>query len=505
MVHFRGVDITPADEEVSAARQPADGDDGLVDVGRATSRASSGRTVLPIPSSRPSRPRRSATSPAPRATRSRRCRTCRAWRARPSTGACSPCGARRLGDTRVYADGVYIPTLYHFGGLRSTVNAALVELARRSCPAATTSSTGAASAASSRSRRARRAPTASTASRSSTSSTPRGSSKAASASASPSAPPFASACSSSSCRYFLAERTRFEPKYWDYQLKLHLQSPPRATIIDLFFFGSDDELQVGLTDVNGGPFPRVRSAHLVPPRPVPLDSTASPAAPRSRHAVGRATTCPTASATTVGNGTYSNTDGQLGWALRAIYHLPLSRSLRLTAGLDYEGTRYNLDARQNPTGLYPRGRHRRLPRLHRRRITNEAVLIDHTDRLSPTTWRRSWRSPSRCSTSGSSIMPQFRLEAMTFVGTQERELQVGRDPARAAPGVRGSRCRRRVSLQASIGVYHQAPGSADLSRVFGNRRARARDSASTTSPASRSKRRRPCTSRRRASTRTCAT
>ena len=31
-----------------------------------------------------------------------------------------------LGDTRVYADGVYIPTLYHFGGLRSTVNAALV-------------------------------------------------------------------------------------------------------------------------------------------------------------------------------------------------------------------------------------------------------------------------------------------------------------------------------------------------------------------------------------------
>src|SRR5581483_264334 len=30
-------------------------------------------------------------------------------------------------DTRVYADGVFIPTLYHFGGLRSTVNSEIVQ------------------------------------------------------------------------------------------------------------------------------------------------------------------------------------------------------------------------------------------------------------------------------------------------------------------------------------------------------------------------------------------
>ena len=29
-------------------------------------------------------------------------------------------------DTRTYVDGVYIPTLYHFGGLRSTVNSEFV-------------------------------------------------------------------------------------------------------------------------------------------------------------------------------------------------------------------------------------------------------------------------------------------------------------------------------------------------------------------------------------------
>src|SRR5262249_23041110 len=30
-------------------------------------------------------------------------------------------------DTRVYVDGVYIPVLYHFGGLRSTVNSEMVQ------------------------------------------------------------------------------------------------------------------------------------------------------------------------------------------------------------------------------------------------------------------------------------------------------------------------------------------------------------------------------------------
>lgn len=30
-------------------------------------------------------------------------------------------------DTRVYADGVLIPRVYHFGGLRSTINSEFVE------------------------------------------------------------------------------------------------------------------------------------------------------------------------------------------------------------------------------------------------------------------------------------------------------------------------------------------------------------------------------------------
>ncbi|HEY2744377.1 MAG TPA: TonB-dependent receptor, partial [Polyangia bacterium] len=65
------------------------------------------------------------------------------------------------------------------------------------------------------------------------------------------------------------------------------------------------------------------------------------------------------------------------------------------------------------------------------------------------------------------VMPQFRLEAMTFVGTKNENFRsdsVLPEP-RLAMRVKVS---SRVSLQGSIGVYHQAPDSADLSRIFGN-------------------------------------
>src|SRR5262249_11761765 len=65
------------------------------------------------------------------------------------------------------------------------------------------------------------------------------------------------------------------------------------------------------------------------------------------------------------------------------------------------------------------------------------------------------------------IMPQFRLETMTFVGTKAEHFKssaVLPEPRLAARW----RITPRVAVQASIGVYHQAPDSADLSRIFGN-------------------------------------
>src|SRR5262249_932851 len=59
--------------------------------------------------------------------------------------------------------------------------------------------------------------------------------------------------------------------------------------------------------------------------------------------------------TTYGNGIYGNDNHQLGYSVRALYRQSLSRALKLAVGVDYEGTRYTLDARQNPGGLYREG------------------------------------------------------------------------------------------------------------------------------------------------------
>ena len=75
-------------------------------------------------------------------------------------------------DTRVYIDGVSIPTLYHFGGLRSTVNSEMVD-ALTFVPGGYKADHGLGWAASSTCRPGARAPTASTATRSSTCSTAR--------------------------------------------------------------------------------------------------------------------------------------------------------------------------------------------------------------------------------------------------------------------------------------------------------------------------------------------
>src|SRR5260370_798006 len=45
----------------------------------------------------------------------------------PVRGALLSVGGPPPADTRTYVDGVYIPTLYHFSGLRSTVNSEMVQ------------------------------------------------------------------------------------------------------------------------------------------------------------------------------------------------------------------------------------------------------------------------------------------------------------------------------------------------------------------------------------------
>ena len=263
--------------------------------------------------------------------------------------------------------------------------------------------------------------------------------------------------------YFLDQRTRFEPKYWDYQLKLRYHASARDDV-DLFFLGSDDDLAVGLVNSTGGAF-REFDQHTWFHRAIlrwqhRFDRGASLAVTGS---VGY--DVPYGLDTTIGNGSYFNTDSQVGWSLRAVYQRPIGRMVRVSAGVDYEGTRFTLDARQNRTGLYREGDPGDFLGYTAPDPT-EAVLVDHTtlytDEVAPFVALTLALLHQRLF-----VMPQFRLECMSFVGTRSEDFSSAAilSEPRLATRVRVS---SRVWLQGSIGVYHQPPGSADFSRIFGN-------------------------------------
>jgi TonB family protein len=156
------------------------------------------------------------------------------------------------GDTRVYADGVYIPTLYHFGGVRSTINASIVSnLTLFPGGYDVQHGRGLGGAVEIETREPRhdgfhgfaQLDLADVSGMVET-----GIGKRLSVAAG-----FRISILEFFLPYFLNRVTEFNPKYWDYQFKLHYQVTSRDTL-DLFVFGSDDTLDVGLVDVMAGPY-----------------------------------------------------------------------------------------------------------------------------------------------------------------------------------------------------------------------------------------------------------
>ncbi|HEY1584668.1 MAG TPA: TonB-dependent receptor, partial [Polyangia bacterium] len=367
-----------------------------------------------------------------------------------------------LGDTRVYADGVNIPTLFHFGGTRSTVNSALVDsLTLLPGGYDVEHGRGLGGVIEIETRAPRNEGIHGFAQIDLVDASgliEGGIGKRFS---------FGAAFRVSILEFtlppFIDSRTRFEPKYWDYQLKLHFVVTPRDDL-DLFAFGSEDDLAVGLVDVNGAPFHEF-DQHTFFHRGLL----------RWTHRFkGGGTLAVTPSVgydvpyglnSMYGNAEFQNTNSQLGWGLRAVYKVPIGRLLRLAVGVDYEGTRYTLDARQNLDGLFREGDTGDFLGYTPPNPT-EAVLSDHTvvwaNHTAPFVALTIQLFGQRLV-----IMPQLRLETMTFVGTKNENFSssfVLPEP-RLATRVK---INSRFSLQGSVGVYHQAPALADLSRVFGN-------------------------------------
>ena len=369
------------------------------------------------------------------------------------------------GDTRVYADGVFIPTLYHFGGIRSTVGSSLVQsltLLPGGYDVEHGRGLGGVVEIETRDPRTDGIHGFAQLDLVDVSGLLEGGLGRVFS--------FAAGFRVSWLEFFIpvfagnGNASRLDPKYWDYQLKLHFRASARDSI-DLFFFGSDDTLTYFLQPSEGLAHEFVQHTYfhrgLVRWRHRFSDGSTLSVTPSVGYDL------PYGLDVFIGNATYSHANAQLGYSLRALWRVSLSRSLRLDAGLDYEGTRYTLDARDNAGGLYREGDSGELLG-YSAPDRRQGVAVDHmilyTNQVAPfvaltiALFRQHLL-----------VMPQLRLEAMSFYGYPHTSRAFTSSTLLPEPRLAARvRLSSRVVLQGSVGLYHQAPGSADLSRVFGN-------------------------------------
>jgi hypothetical protein len=253
--------------------------------------------------------------------------------ARPTASAC--CGVGIIADTRVYIDGVSIPTLYHFGGLRSTVNNEMVDALIRAGGYKADHGLGLGGIIDVQTRRPRtdgfhgyaqfdlldgsamlEGPLTKNLS-------------------------FAAAVRRSwvdkTLPYFTSSSLQLSPAYWDYQARLSYRATTRDTV-DLLLLGSDDRLNViaqssGMSDTTA-------ASHVYFHRAI-LGWT-------RRLQGGGAFTWTSSVGYDVPldlgirfGGTATSIDARtLSLTTRAVVDIPVRPWLRLFGGVDYEGSRF---------------------------------------------------------------------------------------------------------------------------------------------------------------------
>jgi hypothetical protein len=367
-------------------------------------------------------------------------------------------------DTRTYVDGVFIPTLYHFGGLRSTVNSDLISsLVFMPGGYSVEHGRGLGGVIELETR------------------APRTDGYHGFAqidlidvSALAEGPitknlSFALAARASWLKLFLpafvTSAVQASPQYFDYQAELAWR-PTRRDDLTIFFFGSDDQLNLILKDPNPA-YTLGFDNHTYYHRGMV----------RWRHRFANGATftltpsigydVPYSLTTSVGTAPFNNRNGQLEYNLRAIYRAQLFPSLRMDAGVDYEGTRYTLDATQNPQGLLREGDTGGFSGYNAPDAT-QAVVTDHlllySNSVAPFLALDLSYFKHRLT-----ISPQLRLETMSFYGYPGASRQFAHASFLPEPRL-GLRYQiiPQLAVRGSIGVYHQAPDSPDLSTVFGS-------------------------------------
>jgi TonB family protein len=357
-------------------------------------------------------------------------------------------------DTRTYVDGVYIPTLYHFGGLRSTVNSEIVQdLSFSPGGYGAERGLGLGGIIDIDTRRPRsdgyhgfvqldlidgsilvEGPITKKLS-------------------------FAVALRRSWIDVFLPIFTRnssfqLSPVYYDYQAKLSYR-PTSSDDLNLFIFGSDDQLTVGTNDQdpslntqfgshtyyhrllgswlhrfkNGATYSMVASAGIDVPYQVQTVTASS----------------------------ISSIDAHLGsYTLRAIARLPVTSFLRVDVGLDYEGNYFTLDQTSTAAAIGAGGA------LGTGRGPNSLDL--YTNHLAPLVSANFSFFDHKLT-----LTPQLRVQLLSFLGYPGTTYEFSSVFVAADPRFQ---IRYQIlpwfALKAAFGMYHQPPQPESFSTLNGN-------------------------------------
>ncbi len=360
-------------------------------------------------------------------------------------------------DTRTYVDGVYIPTLFHFGGLRSTVNSEMVE-GLQFLPGGygVDHGRGMGGVIEVETRAPRKdgfhgfvqldlidgslmleGPITKNLS-------------------------FAVAARRSwidaILPIFTTNNFQLSPVYYDYQAKLRWRASSRDDV-DVFIFGSDDVVKLAL---KGGSDPSLQAAfasHTFYHRILARwqHRFASRGVLTVTPSIGY--DVPFEFKANIGNVAVSVDAATFEYNLRSTFRQPLTRSLRLDVGLDFEGNRYYLSA-DAPQGGQPRegssgagfG-------------SGFASDRETLDQLTVAPYIALDFSPIK----NLHITPQMRFELYDFRGYQASPYNFDHFYYLSEPRLSARyQINRWAAVKFALGVYHQPPDPGSFLRSFGN-------------------------------------
>jgi TonB family protein len=371
-------------------------------------------------------------------------------------------------DTRVFVDGVNVPALYHFGGLRSTVNSEMVD-ALTFVPGGyqVDHGLGLGGVIDVHTR------------------TPRSDGLHGYAQLDlldgsamlegPLTPKltFAAAVRRSwvdaTLPYFTSSDLQLSPVYWDYQARVTYK-PNASDALTAFWLGSDDRLNVlarstKMSATQAASHTYFHRGILSWTRRLQSGGTFA-----LTSSVGY--DVPLSLGIQFGGVNTSLDAHSLAYTTRAVLDLPLRRWLRLDAGVDFEGSRYG----QSRKGVAR-------PPVGGASGTSVGGFGEQTGSFSGSSSGYSAEEmtlyPNHLAPFVAAelsffdkwltIVPQLRLQLMTFAGYPNTPQSFDHVYVRPEPrlSVR-QRLTQKVALKGAVGLYNQPPAPETLSRVFGN-------------------------------------